>query len=61
MAKEVTAEAKKKATLLSVCGASTYKLMYDLISPARPRDKTFAELAGVMKKHLKPKPLVIVQ
>ena len=47
VAKEVTAEAKKKATLLSACGASTYKLMCDLISSAKSKDKTFAQLAEV--------------
>ena len=35
--------------------------MCDLVSPAKPKDKTFAELAEVVKNHLKPKPSVIVQ
>ena len=53
--------AKKKATLLAACGASTYKLMCDLVSPAKPKDKTFEELRDVVQNHLKPKPSVIVQ
>ena len=61
VAREVTEEAKQKATLLSACGASTYKLMCDLVSPEKPKDKTFAQLAEVVKNHLKPKPSVIVQ
>lgn len=61
VAHDVTDEAKKKATLLSACGASTYKLMCDLVSPLKPKDKTFAELKDLVQKHLKPKPSEIVQ
>ena len=61
VAKGVDDEAKKKATLLSVCGASTYKLVCDLVSPLKPKDKSFAELKDIVQKHLKPKPSEIVQ
>ena len=61
VANDITDEAKKKATLLSVCGAATYKLMCDLVAPAKPKDKTFKQLKDILQKHLKPKPSVIVQ
>ena len=60
-AKEIDDAQKQKATLLSACGASTYKLMCDLVSPLKPKDKTFAELKEIVQKHLKPKPSEIVQ
>ena len=60
-AHEITNGGKKKATLLSVCGAQTYKLMCDLVAPLKPKDKTFDELKDVVQKHLKPRPSAIVQ
>ena len=60
-AKEITDAAKRKATLLSVCGAPTYKLMCDLVAPGKPKDKTFQQLKEIVQSHLKPKPSVIVQ
>ena len=60
-AQDITDGGKKRATLLSVCGAQTYKLICDLVAPQKPKDKTFAELKDVVQKHLKPKPSVIVQ
>ena len=35
---------QKRAILLSVCGASTYQLMWNLSAPAKPIEKLFAEL-----------------
>ena len=61
VAHDITDAAKKKATLLSVCGAETYKLMCDLLAPLKPKDKTFQELKDLVQKHLKPKPSVMVQ
>ena len=61
VAHDITDEVKKRATLLSVCGASTYKLICDLVSPLKPKDKTFAQLKETVQKHLKPKPSEIVQ
>ena len=60
-AQDITDGGKKRATLLSVCGAQTYKLICDLVAPQKPKDKTFDELKDVVQKHLKPKPSVIVQ
>ena len=42
-------------------GAKTYSLMSDLVAPAKPATKTYADLVAVVKGHLKPKPLVIAE
>ena len=43
-AHDITDGGKKKATLLSACGAQTYKLMSDLVAPLKSRDKIFENL-----------------
>ena len=52
---------RKVAVLLTVVGARTYETLRSLLAPARPRDKSFDELLGVLKKHFDPKPLVIAE
>jgi hypothetical protein len=61
VANEIDDNGKKRAIFLSVCGSKIYKLMCDLLSPAKPGDKTFAQLAEIVKNHLQPKPSEIVQ
>ena len=51
----------KRAILISVMGGKAYKLMHNLISPAKPSDKLFEELVEVIKKHFFPPPSEIVQ
>ena len=46
---------------LSVIGAKTYSLLRDLLAPTNPKEKSFDELAEVLKKHFEPKPLVIAE
>ena len=46
--------------LLSSCGAKTYKLIKNLVSPGKPTDKTFTELVNIVKNHLNPRPSTIV-
>ena len=60
-ANDVKAQGKKRAILLSVCGADTYKLISSLVAPEKPGDKTFDELIAVTKNHFNPKPSVIVE
>ncbi len=52
---------RKRAIFLTVNGPAAYKLLRSLISPAKPTEKTFAELVEVMKQHYNPKPSEIVQ
>ena len=42
---------KKRAVLLSACGAATYKLLNTLVAPAELTTKSFAELVQLAKEH----------
>ena len=57
----IEAQVKKRAILLSVCGAKTYQLIKNLIAPEKPTDKRYEEVVQVMKDHVEPKPSVVVQ
>ena len=61
IANKVTDDALKRATLLSVIGPRTFKLLRNLITPAKPGDKTYAELVEVLTDHFSPKQSEIVQ
>ena len=52
---------KKRAVFLSVVGPATYKTLRNLVSPAKPGDKTYDELVEVLAKHYKPTPSEIVE
>ena len=54
-------KAKRRAILLSVCGSKVYKLMCDLLAPAKPKEKAYQELVKLIQDHLAPKPSEIVQ
>ena len=60
IANKVTDNALKRATLLSVIGPRTFKLLRNLITPAKPGDKTYAELVEVLTDHFSPKQSEIV-
>ena len=51
-ANKITAGDTKRAVLISSMGGKAYKLMRNLISPAKPNDKSFEELVEVMKKNI---------
>ena len=57
----VTDENKKKAILLTKISKETYKLVRDLCSPAKPKDKKFEELVKILKDHLCPKPVQAIE
>ena len=40
---------KKRAILLSICGASTYQLIRNLVAPAKPTSKSFDDLVKLVK------------
>ena len=52
---------KKVATLLTLLGPQTYKLLADLLSPAKPKSKPLADLEKVLSDHFAPKPLEIAE
>ena len=51
---------KRRAILLSACGASTYKLLKTLVAPAEFTTKSFTELVQLAKEHYTSKPSVIM-
>jgi len=55
-------EEKQVAVLLSIIGAKMHSLLlHDLVAPANLKQKTFADLANVLKKHFEPKPFNIAK
>ena len=61
LANDVTEDTKKRAIFLSVVGDKTYKLIRDLVAPAKPTDKSFQALVDILTSHLEPAPSVIVE
>ena len=59
-ANEIPDNNKKRALLLSVCGAKTNKLIRNLVNPRKPTDKSFTEIVKLVKNHLNPRPSSIV-
>ena len=51
----------RRAILLSSVGKKTYKLMSDLLAPAKPGEKSYDELCTLVKSHFNPKPSESVQ
>ena len=52
---------KKCAVFLSLIGASTYKRLRNLIAPAKPDTKTYAQLVKALADHFSPTPTESVQ
>ena len=60
-ANDVTTDEKKRAILLSACGASTYKLIRSLIEPDKLNSTPYTDITKSVKEHYDPKPSSIVQ
>ena len=60
-ANHVNDASKQRAILLSVCGATTYLLIRNLVAPTKPVDKSFRELVTLVKEQHTPTPSVTVQ
>ena len=52
---------KKQSILLSTCGAATYKLIRNLISPELPVSETYNEIVDLVQTHYQPKPSVMIE
>ena len=52
---------KKRAVLLTVIGAATYKTLRNIVSPMKPGEKSYVELVEALTKHFKPTPSEIVE
>ena len=61
MANSVSEPAKKRAVLLSCCGAETYKLIRNLVVPEKPTVHSFKQLTELVQRHHNPKPSSIVE
>uniref|UniRef100_A0A1X7TFX1 Retrotransposon gag domain-containing protein n=1 Tax=Amphimedon queenslandica TaxID=400682 RepID=A0A1X7TFX1_AMPQE len=54
-------DGKKKAVLLSVCGAKTYQMMRSLTKPDMPKDKPYDQIVSVLTSHYSLRPSKITQ
>ena len=61
VANGVGAAGKQRAILLSICGATTYRLIRSLVAPDKPSDRSFVELVELVRAHHNPKPSATVQ
>ena len=52
---------RRKDILLSSVGSQTYSLIRNLVSPAKPGDKSFDELVQLLRDHFNPRASEIVQ
>ncbi|KXJ06273.1 hypothetical protein AC249_AIPGENE3586, partial [Exaiptasia diaphana] len=52
---------KRRAILLSVIGQETYSLLRNLVSPAKPTDKSYNDLVSALKNHYEPTCSVTVE
>ena len=58
---EIASPEKKRAVFLSICGARTYQLVRNLVSLAKPAEKTYNEIVELLNKFYSPKPSLIMQ
>ena len=61
IADKVTEEEMKRATLLSVIGLRTFKLLRNLLTAEKPGDKPYSNLVKMLTDHFSLKPSEIVQ
>ena len=57
----ITEGEKKRAIFLSVIGPSTYRLLKNLVSPAKPGEKSYADLVETLTTHYNPAPSETIQ
>ncbi|XP_062522706.1 uncharacterized protein LOC134197403 [Corticium candelabrum] len=60
-ANKVTDKDQRKAVLLSVCGAQTYKLIRNLLAPQTPDAVEYDDIVKRVQDHVRRKPSVILQ
>ena len=60
-ANSITDTDKKCAVFLLVVGPTTYKLLQNLLAPAKLGDKSYAECVEALTRHFRPVPLDIVE
>lgn len=55
-ANEIAEPSKKRALLLTLCGAQTYEVVRALVAPRTPGSVPFDELMAMLQKHFDPRP-----
>ena len=61
MANDITTDDKKKAILLSTCGAETYQLIRSLVALQKLTEKSLSDIVQLVRDHHTPPPSAIVQ
>ena len=61
LANGIDDDEKKQAVFLSVIGPSMYKTLRNLVTLAKPADKTLADLVKALSTHFKLKPSEIME
>ena len=60
LANDVATAEKQRAIFLTVCGATTYQLIRNLVAPEKPTERSLDELIQLVEDHHAPKPSVTV-
>ena len=60
-ANDIDDAGKRRAILLSSCGATTYRLIKDVIAPQAPTEVSFDDIVAKMTAHCQPPPSEIMQ
>lgn len=60
-ANAITTAARKRSVLLCIVGASTYKVLRNLLSPVKPGDATYRVLVDKLTEHYSPRPSEMVE
>ena len=61
VAHDITEVNKKWATLLSVCGAATYKVIRSTVPPQKPNELEYSALVKKIQEHFVPKLSIIIE
>ena len=60
-AHDIMEGAKKRATLLTLCGKEMYYTIRNLVAPKKPSEVEYEEIVQLVKQHFNPKLIVTVQ
>ena len=60
-ANDIESAEKKRSVFLAVVGPTTYRLLHNLLAPAKPGDSSYEELVAKLTKHFNPTPSEAVQ
>ena len=61
IAKSNKGKERQRAVLLSICGTSTYQLIWSMVSPIKPTEKSLEQIVILVRQHCFPKPSVTMQ